>query len=63
MAKTYTQGDILLNPITGWDIEVLDPEGDIVTYVHVDPSTTVDEGILLANGKERVSQLLSHLNR
>lgn len=59
----YTKGDILEVP-TGWDIEIMDPDGDVVVtlnYIMMPGQrfTPYVEQIL----HERADGLLSHLNR
>lgn len=61
--KAYTKGDILEVPIGGWDIEILDPDGDHVCYLHYG-----HEGMRWSEYAEKqlhemADGLLSHLNR
>lgn len=59
----YTKGDILEVP-TGWDIEILDPDGDVIVTLNyiMTPGERwrpYVEEIL----HEKADGLLSHLNR
>lgn len=58
----YRSGDILMNVTGGYDIEILDPEGEVICTLHAGndgTSSDVVEEVL----REEADGLLSHLNR
>lgn len=61
--ELYRIGDIVQNSEGGWDIEITDQDGDVITYVHQNSGGANYSGYIEECLRDKASSLLAHLNR
>lgn len=64
MANLYTRGDIVELGGPGFDIEILDPDGDVIAHLyHNGYGQSELTDVIRQELYDQAEQLLSHLNR